>query len=60
MTQIQNMILDNYLNNISMFYQLVDEWLKEKSLLYEEQHIEIYEEASGSMKHCQRPELLEI
>ncbi len=47
MSQIKNITLDNYLNNISKLYQLVDEWLKEKSFLYEEQDIEICEEASG-------------
>lgn len=40
-------ILSEYLKNISVFYTMVKEWLKDKSLFCEETDLNINEKASG-------------
>ena len=40
-------ILERYLNNISEFYAVVAQWLKDKSLSYEERDYQLNEKISG-------------
>ncbi|MCP4110450.1 MAG: hypothetical protein GY749_33840 [Desulfobacteraceae bacterium] len=47
MDKEKEVILDEYLNNISECYAMIEEWLNEKSLSSEQIEYDIHEKASG-------------